>query len=203
MLPQLDQAIAFAARAHEGQRRKTGDTPFIAHPFAVAMIVQAMGGDETAVIAALLHDTVEDSNVELGEIRATFGAEVAALVAACTELPKKHNPWEIRKSHHIESLRHAPLKAKLITAADKYHNLSHILNGRPISDPAVWQRFSRGAGQQAWYYRTIVGSLLANVDEPADYPIFAALSTLVDQLFDGIPSQPPPPQKELSSVGGT
>ena len=54
MLAQLDKAIAFAARAHEGQQRKTGNTPFIAHPFAVAMMVQAMGCAETAVIAALL-----------------------------------------------------------------------------------------------------------------------------------------------------
>ena len=191
MLQKLDEAITFAARAHEGQRRKTDDTPYIAHPFAVAMMVQAMGGDETAVIAALLHDTVEDSNVELAEIEATFGEAVAALVAACTELPKKENAWEARKSHHLHSLRHAPLAAKLITAADKYHNLSQLLKGRPVSDPAVWQRFSRGAEQQAWYFRAIVESLLANVDEPADYPIFTQLATLVDQLFAGIPSQPP------------
>ena len=191
MLQQLDEAIAFAARAHEGQRRKTDNTPYIAHPFAVAMMVQAMGGDETAVIAALLHDTVEDSNVELAEIEATFGEAVAALVAACTELPKKEYAWEARKSHHIQSLRHAPLTAKLITAADKYHNLSHVLNGRTASDPAVWQRFSRGVEQQAWYYRAIVESLLAGVDEPAEYPIFAKLATLVDQVFAGVPSQPP------------
>jgi (p)ppGpp synthase/HD superfamily hydrolase len=196
MPPLLDQAIAFAARAHEGQRRKTDTTPFIAHPVAVAMMVQAMGGDETAVIAALLHDTIEDSEIELEEIQANFGEEVAGLIAACTELPKKHYRWETRKSHHIESLRHAPLTVKLITAADKYHNLRHILNGRPVSDPAVWQHFSRGVEQQAWYYRTIVDSILANVDEPADYPIFAALSTLVDQIFASIPSQPPTPSQD-------
>jgi (p)ppGpp synthase/HD superfamily hydrolase len=191
MSPQLDKAIAFAARAHEGQHRKTNTVPFIAHPFAVAMIVQAMGCDETAVIAALLHDTVEDSNVEIDEIRARFGEEVAALVAACTELPKKGHRWEERKSHHIESLRHAPLTVKLITAADKYHNLSHLSNGRPLSDPAFWRHFSRGAEQQAWYYRTMIESILANVDDPAAYPIFTAVSNLVDQLFAGIPSQPP------------
>lgn len=193
MFRQLDKAIAFAARAHEGQVRRTDDTPFIAHPFTVAMMVQAMGCDETTVIAALLHDTVEDCNVELEEIRTNFGEEVAALDAACTELPKTQYRWETRKTHHIESLRHAPLAAKLITAADKYHNLSHVLNGRSVSDPATWQAFSRGVEQQAWFYRTITESIIANVDKPADYPIFAALAALVEEVFAGIPSQPPTP----------
>lgn len=187
----IDRAIGFAARAHEGQRRKTGNVPYIAHPVGVAMILQAMGCDEKIVVAGLLHDTVEDTKVTLDEIERNFGPEIASIVAICTEPPKRGATWEARKLHMIAKLRDAPLEAKLVAAADKYHNLSHTLYTKKAGGSAIWQRFGRGKEQQAWYYRSVADSILANVPDPENYPIFGQLQAVVDELFDGIPSHPP------------
>ena len=191
MIDSVDRAIGFAARAHEGQQRKIGDVPYIAHPVAVAMLLQRMGCDETIVAAGLLHDTVEDTRVTLDEIRQQFGDEVAEIVAGCTELPKRKYKWETRKLQMIATLQDASLAVKLVAAADKYHNLSHTLYNERTYGPKVWRRFGRGKEQQAWYYRSVLESLLANTVQPENYPIFSMLAEVIDELFDGVEPQPP------------
>lgn len=188
----IDRAIGFAARKHEGQYRKIGDVPYIAHPMGVAMILMQMGCREEVIAAALLHDTLEDTNATFQDICDQFGQEVADIVAGCTELPRKYNSWEQRKLNMIEKLRHAPLDVKLIAAADKYHNLQHISKSKNKSGAAVWLRFGRGAELQAWYYRSMLDSILENLpDSGKDYPLFEQLTAAIDTLFDGIPSRLP------------
>lgn len=191
MIDLVDRAIGFAARAHNGQQRKIGDVPYIAHPVAVAMILQRMGCEQTVVVAGLLHDTVEDTSVTLDEIRLQFGDEVAVIVAGCTELPKRGNRWEKRKRHMIASLRDAPLAVKLVSAADKYHNLSHTLYNERLHGPSVWKKFGRGKEQQAWYYRSVLESLLANTPGSENYPIFGMLAEVIDELFSDVVARPP------------
>lgn len=191
MLSLVDRAIGFAARAHNGQKRKTGNVPYIAHPVAVAMILQEMGCDETIIAAGLLHDTVEDTGVTLDEIRQQFGDEVADIVAGCTEPSKRKMIWEERKLHTIRALRDAPLAVKLVAASDKYHNLIHTRYTEGQIGAFLWKVFGRGKEQQAWYYRSVLESLKANVDDIEDYPIFAKLEKVVDELFAGVRSQPP------------
>jgi len=191
MLSLVDRAIGFAARAHKGQKRKAGDVPYIAHPVAVAMILQDMGCDETIVAAGLLHDTVEDTKVNIEDIRFYFGDAIADIVAGCTEPSKKSVRWETRKLHSIQVLRDAPLAVKLVAAADKYHNLSHTLYNEGIIGQAVWERFGRGKEQQAWYYRSVLKSLLANVSNPDQYSIFGKLEDMVNVVFDGVTPQVP------------
>jgi hypothetical protein len=191
MLSLVDRAIGFAARAHDGQKRKTGNVPYIAHPVAVAMILQEMGCDETIIAAGLLHDTVEDTKVTLGEIRQQFGDEVADIVAGCTEPSKRKMKWEERKLHTIHVLRDAPLAVKLVAASDKYHNLIHTRYTEGQIGAFLWEVFGRGKDKQAWYYRSVLESLKANVDNLDDYPIFAMLEEVVDELFAGVHSQPP------------
>lgn len=191
MIDLVDRAIGFAARAHQRQQRKIGDVPYIAHPVAVGMILLRMGCDETIVAAGLLHDTVEDTAVTIEEIRQLFGAEVGDIVAGCTEPPKKRNRWETRKLYMIESLRDAPLAVKLVSAADKYHNLSHTRYNERLHGPVVWKKFGRGKEEQAWYYRSVLASLVANTPEADSYPIFAMLSSIIEELFDGVVSNPP------------
>jgi hypothetical protein len=99
--------------------------------------------------------------------------------------------WEARKLQMIERLRRASLATKLVAAADKYHNLNHTWQNQQKRGAAVWERFGRGEAQQAWYYRNITESILANVAEPERYPIFGRLISLVNELFAGIESHPP------------
>ena len=191
MFSLVDRAIGFAARAHEGQHRKTGNIPFIAHPVGVAMILLEMGCTDEVVAAGLLHDTVEDTNVSIEDIRQQFGDEVADIVAGCTEPPKKRGNWEARKLHSIHSFRNAPLNVKLVAAADKYHNLVHINYTEKNLGPAMWKRFGGGEEQQAWYYRSVYDSLISNVDELEKYPIFAKLGLEIEKLFADTPSKAP------------
>ena len=101
--PALYDAIQLAARAHHHQVRKGTEIPYIVHPLAVAGLLIRVSTPEPAVIAALLHDVVEDTPVTIQEILSRFGREVADLVTALSE-PDKKAPWEDRKAHTIDYL---------------------------------------------------------------------------------------------------
>jgi (p)ppGpp synthase/HD superfamily hydrolase len=97
--PLLEEAYRFAAEAHAHQRSESDGGPYIRHPLAVARLVCEAGYDDEVVAAALLHDTVEDTDVSEGEIRRRFGRPIADLVAALTE-PADMEPFEARKEAH-------------------------------------------------------------------------------------------------------
>jgi hypothetical protein len=79
-----------------------------------------------------------------------------------------------------------------VVAADKYHNLHHISKSKDESGETIWNRFGRGPERQAWYYRAVLNSILANLPEQgAAYPVFEQLADIINTLFDGIPSFPP------------
>ena len=86
-IDRIMQALEFAAKAHEGQKRKSGE-PYIFHPIEVAKILVAYDCDTDSIIAALLHDTVEDTEVTLDQVKKLFGQEVASLVDGLTKLGK-------------------------------------------------------------------------------------------------------------------
>jgi guanosine-3',5'-bis(diphosphate) 3'-pyrophosphohydrolase len=123
----LMAALDLAAKAHAGQRRKGGRIPYINHPVEVARLVAEDGWPEAAVIAALLHDVVEDTDVALAQIEDSFGAEVAALVDALTDRPA----WEAlprpqRKRKQAEHIASAPAAAKAIKIADQTSNVLDV-----------------------------------------------------------------------------
>src|SRR5690625_166714 len=99
----INQAIYFATKAHEGQVRKVSQSPFIFHPLAVGCILNDAGADEDAIIAGILHDTVEDTDVTLNDIKETFGENIANLVDGCSE--NKTLSWEQRKQQTIDDLQ--------------------------------------------------------------------------------------------------
>ena len=92
----LDAALAFAAVAHQGQKRKGTAIPYIVHPVGVMVVLLQAGETDAEVLAAaLLHDTVEDAGIPLTELRDRFGERVAAIVEGCSE-PDKSAAWEAR-----------------------------------------------------------------------------------------------------------
>ena len=133
-LPDLDrdliaQAFRFAERAHEGQQRRSGEA-FIHHPFGVAKICAELRLDEQTIAAALLHDVVEDTDVELDELRSEFGDEVAQLVDGVTKLTRVH--FQSREHAQAENYRKMvvamaqDVRVILIKLADRLHNLRTI-----------------------------------------------------------------------------
>jgi (p)ppGpp synthase/HD superfamily hydrolase len=157
--PRFEGALVFATRKHAGQHRKGTAVPYVAHLLSVAGLVLEAGGDEDLAIAALLHDVVEDCGGApmLKEIRRRFGKRVAHVVDGCTDTdldPKP--PWLQRKKDYIAHLRTADADTRLVSAADKLHNVRSIVaTYREIGD-RVWERFHGKRDGTLWYYRALL-----------------------------------------------
>ena len=162
--PRFDGAFLFAAEKHAAQTRKRTDVPYISHLMSVAALVLEAGGDEDQAIAALLHDVVEDCGGEpmLEEVRGRFGDRVARIVQGCTDayaVPKP--PWKQRKLDYLELLRSADDDIRLVSAADKLHNVRTILTDYRREGDSVWDRFSGRRDGTLWYYRAVLEVLRA------------------------------------------
>lgn len=137
---QLLTAINFSADRHRPQRRKdTLKSPYINHPIEVAETLWRVGGvrDQSVIIAALLHDTIEDTKTTPEEIRELFGEEVLGIVLECTD--DMSLPYLDRKRLQIETAPHKSEKAKLVKLADKICNI-HDLNQSP---PRWWPKIQK------------------------------------------------------------
>lgn len=122
----FQRAVSFAARAHAGHLRKDGRTPYIAHPFRVAMLVRDAFGcrDEAVLAAAVLHDTIEDTRTDYDDVCSAFGVEVASMVAALTK--DKRLPEDDREVSYDAGLAAGDWRARLIKAADVCDNLADL-----------------------------------------------------------------------------
>lgn len=124
----IKEAYDFAAEAHDGQMRKSGE-PYICHPVEVAKILIEYGADDSAVISALLHDTVEDTDVTLDIIKKKFGDEIALLVDGVTKLDISKISYTSKEDQQIENIRKMLLamakdiRVILIKLADRLHNM--------------------------------------------------------------------------------
>jgi guanosine-3',5'-bis(diphosphate) 3'-pyrophosphohydrolase len=128
----LLQALAFAAEKHRIQRRKDASaSPYINHPIALANVLLNEGGveDEHVLVAALLHDTLEDTETTAQELVQLFGKEIADLVLEVTD--DKALPKAERKRLQIEHAPHISRQAKLVKLADKICNLRDITTCAP------------------------------------------------------------------------
>jgi len=159
----IEEAIELAAQAHDGQFRKGTRTPYISHPYAVGLMLMNAGCSETVVIAGILHDTVEDTDLTLEYIRKNFGESVADIVDGCSE--NKSLRWRERKTECIEALKTTTTEVCLVTCADKLHNLRTVISEYDDIGDAVWERFHGGLEAQAWYYQSVLGSLRIHIEQ--------------------------------------
>ena len=157
----IEEAIEVAAQAHDGQFRKGTNTPYITHPYAVGLMLMDAGCSEAVVIAGILHDTVEDTDLTSACIRNNFGESVANIVDGCSE--NKSLRWRERKTERIEALKTATTEVCLVTCADKLHNLRTVISEYDDIGDVVWERFHGGAEAQAWYYRSVLESLRIHI----------------------------------------
>jgi len=154
----LQRAFRYAAEKHAGQTRKKTAVPYLSHLMAVASLVLEAGGDEDMAIAALLHDVVEDCGgmPRLREVRKQFGTRVAKIVEGCTDayvVPKPE--WLERKKNYLREVKHADAETRLVSAADKLHNVRTILADYRRDGESVWKRFSGKKDGTLWYYRAL------------------------------------------------
>lgn len=139
----LRRAYAVAERYHRGQTRKSG-APYVTHPLAVALILADLGMDTTTLVAALLHDTVEDTDLTLGQVHAEFGEEVAVLVDGVTKLDgsKWGDRAEAETFRKIILSAADDLRVLVIKLADRVHNLRTL---RFHPNPQKRERIARAS----------------------------------------------------------
>jgi (p)ppGpp synthase/HD superfamily hydrolase len=170
----LLRAAVFAARAHSGQTRKgAAQEPYVNHVLEVAQILSAHGAPKVAVLAGLLHDTVEDTAITLEELAEAFGAEVAGIVAEATD--DKALPKETRKALQVSHAAQRSDAAKQLKLADKISNLRAIMH----SPPRNWDH-GRRTEYIGWAARVAAGLKGVNpsLDALFDETYRAAIATL-------------------------
>ncbi len=146
-------AVRFAANKHRNQRRKDAEaSPYINHPIELAHVLANEGGiaDPVILCAALLHDTIEDTETTLEELQSAFGDQIAGVVMEVTD--DKSLKKAERKQLQIEHARHASREAKLVKLADKICNLRDIAS----TPPADWTQ-QRKAEYFDWAKKVIEG----------------------------------------------
>jgi (p)ppGpp synthase/HD superfamily hydrolase len=176
----FDEAVALALSAFRHKWRKATDIPYATHLLAVCAIVGEHGGDEDQMIAAVLHDYLEDiEGATHEELERRFGLRVSTLVRAlsdATEHPKP--PWKPRKEAYLQALRDEPVDVKLISAADKLHNCRSIVRDHLVQGEAVFSRFTAPKADTLWYFRAVVDAL----GHGWDHPLLDELRLAVDEL---------------------
>ena len=178
----IDKAIDMASKAHAGQLRKGTDIPYISHPLAVAMILSQHGCSEDEIIAGILHDTLEDTEITFEQISEQFGPEVARLVTSCSE-PDGELSWEERKQNTIEKLKIAPDDVRRVSCADKLHNIRSIAEDYSQIGDKLWDRFKRGKEDLANYYRSLADSFCDKESSEKDRKLFEEFKAEVGKVF--------------------
>ena len=153
--PRIELAITTAIEAHGLRRRKAGSAFEATHALSVGLIVSDFGGAENSVVAALLHDTLEDTLLNQEVIRDRFGDYVLAIVTDLTE-PKKTVAWRRRKEAYIECLRQSPRdESRTVASADKIHNLSSMVDGLENQGVTFIDMFTAGLEGMVWFQREV------------------------------------------------
>jgi len=179
------QAVWFAAEAHCNALRKGTDTPYLIHLMETAVIASGMTSDPVILAAAMLHDSVEDTQAQIEDIERAFGPEVAKIVAAMTEDKRSHLPpeetWLLRKREYIDHLRReAGEGAKIVALADKLSNIRAIAADCRKIGEEVWLRFNqKDKAMHEWYYRSALDALREFREQDA----WKELSSLIDTVF--------------------
>lgn len=180
----LDRAIIFAVRAHAGTERRGKGFPYIVHPMEAVEIVATMTPDQELLAAAALHDTVEDTDVTVDQLRAEFGDRIADLVAAesdaFVEGVSDEDSWHARKQAAIDRLAKAPHDAKMVALGDKLSNMRAIARDYAVQGDALWNLFhAKDPKDHAWHYRGLADSLR----ELQDTFAFREFESLINQVF--------------------
>lgn len=177
-----DKAKEFAINAHKGQIRKSDkEKPMIIHPINVADILSEYGFDDNVVAAGYLHDVIEDTKYTKEDLLKAFNEDILSLVLGDTEKDKSLS-WEERKIETINIVKDLDLRHKSIVCADKISNLEDMRIIFETRGEKDFSAFKRGYEKQKWYYTEVYNSLICNEDK--DYPMFARLKLLIDDVFD-------------------
>ena len=185
----FDKAVKFAVEAHQGTERRGKGSPYIIHPMEAAAIVATMTKDQEMLAAAILHDTVEDTDVTIEQIRTEFGERVASFVAAESDEPHQRpdsvENWRDRKQAAINRIARASRDAKIVALGDKLSNMRAIARDYALQGDALWNLFhAKDPKDHEWHYRGLADAL----SELNDTFAYKEFENLINQVFPLKPS---------------
>lgn len=187
----LDRAIIFAVQAHHNTERRGKGFPYIVHPMEAVEIVATITPDQELLAAAALHDTIEDTDITVDDIRREFGDRIAELVHAESdqlngevfnaETGDEEATWHARKQAAIDRLRNASHDAKIVAMGDKLSNMRAIARDYAVKGDELWKIFhAKNKADHEWHYRGLADSL-SELSDTFAYKEFVAL---INQVFN-------------------
>ena len=177
----VHEAMLFAEKAHRGQKRKGTDIDYITHPMEVYQILTSMQAGKELLMAGLLHDTVEDTDVDIDDIQFAFGDRVSTLVANHTE--NKRLSWHERKQRTIDTVKVADRDTRLLIMADKVSNLRSMLSDYNRVGEQLWERFNASKEEQSWYNSELQDALFDMQLDDAARLVYWEMVGLYKDLF--------------------
>lgn len=171
----IEKAQVLAEKAHHTQKRKTDGSPYIEHPLAVGVLLAQHGCDEVTIAAGIVHDVLEDTQVTEDQLRRELGDAVADIVCAVSE--NKTLSWEDRKQQYIDTVSASSKSVKMVSVADKVHNLQDLIAAHAALGTKVWKKFNRGKEKKLWFERT----LLQQLQKKWNHPLLDEYARLIDE----------------------
>ena len=180
----LDRAIVFAVKAHHNTERRGKGFPYIVHPMEAVEIVATITSDQELLAAAALHDTIEDTDVTVEDIRREFGDRIADLVhAESDQFPEgvsEEDSWHDRKQAAIDRLAAASHDAKIVAMGDKLSNMRAIARDYAMKGDELWKIFhAKNKADHEWHYR----GLAASLSELSGTFAYKEFVRLLDEVF--------------------
>lgn len=177
----IQDALDTAARAHRFQVRKDGQTPYITHPFGVAVILGNYSEDEDLIIAGLLHDVLEDVPDQYSEeqMRKDFGDRVVEIVLGVTE-DKSIQDWNERKQEYRDNLQKASIDSVMLSCADLTHNLTAMMGDIHRFGPSFLDKFASDNESRIRSYEL----RYEIIEKRLNGPIVAGLKAVLDEYVD-------------------
>jgi (p)ppGpp synthase/HD superfamily hydrolase len=158
------EALAFTAEVFKDKTRKGSGVPYVVHLLYVTSLVGEAGGTEDQLIAALLHDYLEDiPSGTVEELRSKFGERVTRYVLALSDtVVQPKPPWKERKLGYLQHLIGEEADVKLISVSDKLHNCTSIVRDYRLIGEEIFDRFNAKRVGTFWYYRSVYSALANN-----------------------------------------
>ena len=180
----LARAILFAVQAHHNTERRGKGFPYIVHPLEAMEIVATITPDQELLAAAVLHDTIEDTDVTVEQLREQFGERIASLVHdesdQFTEGVSEEDSWHDRKKAAIDRLAAASRDAKIVAMGDKLSNMRAIWRDYQLKGDELWSIFHvKDKASHEWHYR----GLAASLSELSDTFAYREFVRLIDEVF--------------------
>ncbi|MFA6467168.1 MAG: HD domain-containing protein [Patescibacteria group bacterium] len=172
----ITKAHRLMLKAHGQQKRKTDGSPYVIHPLMVAKKLARLDFSDAVIAAAMVHDVLEDTEVDEKILRQELGDEVVNIILPLSE--DKSLEWEERKKRYIEDVKNASVETKAVSIADKIHNLESLIAGHKNMGPVIWTKFNRGREQKINFEK----AMLQAFKDSWDHPMIAEYDKLLREV---------------------